>query len=135
MGINELLRAELKYETDLTYEVLTSRVHPWSYKEFENALVNTAEDLAFAMRANPDLKVYVGFGYHDCATPFAASEHVLAHLRISDEAHEQIVRRYYPAGHMMYVNQEVRVDQLQDIADFVAWSTQTGDKPESNQPV
>ena len=135
VGINELLRAELKYETDLTYEVLTSRVHPWSYKEFENALVNTAEDLAFAMRANPDLKVYVGFGYHDCATPFAASEHVLAHLRISDEAHEQIVRRYYPAGHMMYVNQEVRVDQLQDIADFVAWSTQTGDKPESNQPV
>lgn len=135
VGINQLLRTELGYQTDLTYEVLSSRVHPWSYKEFENSLVNTAEDLAFAMRMNPDLKVYVGFGYHDSATPFAASEHVLAHLRISEESHDQIVRRYYPAGHMMYVNQQVRVDQLRDIADFVTWSTHLSDKPESNQPV
>lgn len=134
VGINHLLRAELGYETDLTYEVLTSRVHPWSYKEFENSAVNTAEDLAFAMRMNPHLKVYVGFGYHDSATPFAASEHVLAHLRIAPSAHENIVRRYYPAGHMMYVNQQVRVDQLADIAEFVQWSTQSGPRPESNQP-
>lgn len=135
VGINQLLRAELGYETDLTYEVLTGRVHPWSFKEFENALVNTAEDLASAMRMNPDLKVHVGFGYHDAATPFAASEHVLAHLRIPAEGHDQIVRRYYPAGHMMYVNQQVRVDQLADIEDFVAWAALGGEKPESNQPV
>lgn len=135
VGINHLLRAELGYETDLTYEVLTSRVHPWSYKEFEGTAVNTAEDLAFAMRMNPDLKVYVGFGYHDSATPFAASEHVLAHLRIAPEAREQIVRRYYPAGHMMYVNQEARVAQLRDIAEFVDWSAHSGAKPESNQPI
>lgn len=135
VGINHLLRAELGYESDLTYEVLTSRVHPWSYKEFENSTVNTAEDLAFAMRMNPHLKVYVAFGHHDSATPFAASEHVLAHLRIADESHDQIVRRYYPAGHMMYVDQQVRVEQLRDIADFVAWSIGDGAKPESNQPI
>ncbi|MGO2037485.1 MAG: hypothetical protein ACTH2U_13485, partial [Brevibacterium sp.] len=135
VGINHLLRAELGYETDLTYEVLTARVHPWSYKEFENSTVNTAEDLAFAMRMNPHLKVYVGFGYHDSATPFAASEHVLAHLRISDVSHDQIVRRYYPAGHMMYVDQQVRVDQLRDIDDFISWASGVGDKPASNNPL
>lgn len=135
VGINHLLRAELGYESDLTYEVLTSRVHPWSYKEFENSIVNTAEDLAFAMRMNPHLKVYVAFGYHDSATPFAASEHVLAHLRVSDESHDQIVRRYYPAGHMMYVDQQVRVEQLSNIADFLAWSIGDGAKPESNPPI
>lgn len=134
VGINHLLRAELGYESDLTYEVLTARVQPWSYKEFENSTVNTSEDLAFAMRMNPHLKVYVGFGYHDSATPFAASEHVLAHLRISDESHDQIVRRYYPAGHMMYVDQQVRVDQLRDIDDFIAWASGAGDRPASNNP-
>ncbi|RBP63600.1 carboxypeptidase C (cathepsin A) [Brevibacterium sanguinis] len=134
VGINHLLRAELGYESDLTYEVLTSRVHPWSYKEFENSSVNTADDLAFAMRMNPDLKVYVAFGYHDSATPFAASEHVLAHLRISPAGQENIVRRYYPAGHMMYVNQKVRIDQLADIAAFVHWGMQSAPRPESNQP-
>lgn len=135
VGINHLLRAELGYKSDLTYEVLTSRVHPWSYKEFENSPVNTAEDLAFAMRMNPHLKIYVAFGYHDSATPFAASEHVLAHLRIDAESRAQIVRRYYPAGHMMYVDQQVRVDQLRDIADFVQWAVGSRDQPESNQPV
>ncbi|MCQ9389736.1 hypothetical protein NQ038_13955 [Brevibacterium sp. 50QC2O2] len=134
VGINELLRSEFGYESDITYEVLTGRVHPWSYKEFENSHVTTAEDLAYAMRMNPDLKVYVAFGYHDCATPFAASEHVLAHLRISEKSWNQIVRRYYPAGHMMYAHPGSRIDQLHDIADFVAWSTGRADKPESNQP-
>lgn len=134
-GINHLLGAELGYSSDLVYEIISRRVHPWSYKEFENRSVNTAEDLAFAMRANPDLKVYVGFGYHDSATPFAASEHVLAHLRIPQEARADIVRRYYPAGHMMYVHQPSRIQQCEDLAEFLAWSVGAGQKPESNGPV
>lgn len=131
-GINHLLRNELKYTTDLTYEVLSRRVQPWSYKEFENRSVTTAEDLAAAMRTNPDLKVYVAFGYYDSATPFAASEHVLAQLRVSDEHRAGIIRRYYEAGHMMYVHQPSRLAQSQDIADFVAWSIGSGPKPTSD---
>lgn len=119
-AINHYLRAELEYDSDLTYEVLTGRVQPWSYQDFENRSVTTAEDLASAMRANPDLRVYVGFGYHDGATPFAAAEHVLAHLRIPAQAHDRIVRHYYPAGHMMYVHEPSRIAQSQHLADFVA---------------
>ncbi len=128
-AINHYLRAELGYDSDLTYEVLSGRVQPWSYKEFENRSVSTTEDLASAMRANPDLKVYVGFGYHDSATPFAAAEHTLAHLRISEEAHQNIMRSYYPAGHMMYVHEESRIAQSKHLADFVAWGSGRADRP------
>ncbi|MFC7406854.1 S10 family peptidase [Georgenia alba] len=133
-AVNHYLRAELGYDSDLTYEIITGRVQPWSYKEFENRSVTTAEDLASAMRANPDLKVYVAFGYHDGATPFAASEHVLAHLRLPAEAHGRIVRRYYEAGHMMYVHEPSRLAQSRDLVDFVAWGVGTGPRPESDGP-
>lgn len=133
-AMNHLLGAHLRYQSDLVYEIISRGVHPWSYQEFENRHVNTAEDLSSAMRSNLDLKVYVGFGYHDSATPFAASEHVLAHLRIPQQARENIVRRYYPAGHMMYVHQPSRVAQLQDLREFLRWSLGSGEKPPSNGP-
>src|SRR5690606_15765452 len=63
-AVNHYVRAELGYRNDLAYEVLTDRVKPWSYAEFENRSVHTAEDLAAAMRSNPHLKVYCAFGYY-----------------------------------------------------------------------
>jgi len=122
-GVNHYVRSELGYESDFTYEILTDRVQPWSYKEFENRAVTTAEDLSTAMRTNPDLKVYVGFGYYDGATPFAAAERVLAQLRIPEEAQDNIMRRYYEAGHMMYVHEASRVAQSTHLAEFIDWAT------------
>jgi carboxypeptidase C (cathepsin A) len=122
-AVNHYLRAELKYESDFTYEILTDRVQPWSYKEFENRYVVSADALSSAMRMNPDLKVYVAFGYYDAATPFAAAEYVLAHLRIPDEVHGNIMRRYYEAGHMMYLHEPSRVRQSADIGEFITWAT------------
>lgn len=133
-AMNHLLGAHLRYQSDLVYEIITREVHPWSYQEFENRHVNTAEDLASAMRSNPDLKVYVGFGYHDAATPFAACEHVLAQLRIPAEAQQAIMRQYYPAGHMMYVHQPSRVQQLEDIVAFMRWSVGQAEKPRDVTP-
>lgn len=116
---NHFFRSELGFESDLVYEIISPRVRPWSYKEFENKYVNSAGALSFAMRMNPYLKVYVAFGYHDAATPFSGSEYVLSHLHISKELESNIVREYYPAGHMMYVHQDSRVKQLADIRSFV----------------
>ncbi|MEB4613361.1 S10 family peptidase [Leucobacter sp. M11] len=126
---NHYFRAELGYETPLSYEIMYGRVMPWSYREFENASVTSADQLALAMRANPDLKVYVANGFYDGATPFAAAEHVFAHLRIPRErAAQDIITYYYEAGHMMYVHEPSRIAQSQHIRDFVAWAC-GADKP------
>ncbi|AHH94189.1 S10 family peptidase [Kutzneria albida] len=117
--LNHYLRAELDYLSDLPYEVLSDKVHPWSYKEFENSHVTVTDKLAAAMRANPHLKVHFALGYHDGATPFAATEHVLAHLAIPRELHANIDIAYYEAGHMMYVHEPSRVQQSADLAAFL----------------
>jgi len=127
---NHYFRAVLGYETELTYELMYGRVFPWSYSEFENASVTSAEDLAAAVRSNPDLKVYLGSGFYDAATPYAAAEHVFAHLRIPSEAYDNFLSYSYEAGHMMYVNDDIRVAQSQHIRAFVRWAVGADGKPD-----
>jgi carboxypeptidase C (cathepsin A) len=122
-ALNHYVRTELEYASDLPYEVLTARVHPWSYAEFEGRGVSVADRLAAAMRANPHLRVHVACGYHDGATPFTAAEHTIAHLRIPPELRGNIETAYYPAGHMMYVHEESRLQQSRDVAAFVRAAT------------
>jgi len=119
-SLNHYLRAELNYPNDLPYEMLSYGVHEaWSYKEFENAHVTVADKLAAAMRANQHMKVHVAFGYLDGATPYFASEHVLAHLDIPEELRNNITSAYYESGHMMYVHEPSRLQQSKDLAEFI----------------
>jgi carboxypeptidase C (cathepsin A) len=118
-AFNHYVRAELEYKNDLPYEILTGRVQPWSYKEFEGRGVSVASTLSAAMRGNPNLRVHVACGYHDGATAYFAAEHVIAHLQVPAELRENVEFRYYEAGHMMYVHEPSRLAQSQDIADFV----------------
>jgi carboxypeptidase C (cathepsin A) len=118
-ALNHYVRAELAYENDLPYEILTMNVRPWSFKEFEGVHVTVANKLSSAMRANPHLKVHIAYGYLDGATPYYAAEHVVAHLQIPDELHANIEAAYYPAGHMMYLHEPSRVQQSKDLAEFV----------------
>ena len=121
-GINHYLRTELDYVNDLPYEIISPKVQPWSYREFQNKSVTVTRALARAMRANPQLKVHVAFGYHDGATPYFAAEYVLAHLPIPPELRLNIESAYYPAGHMMYVHEPSRLQQSVDLAEFVTRS-------------
>lgn len=119
-GLNHYVRAELGYENDLPYEVLSTDVFKaWSYSDFEGRSVSSVDSLASAMRSNPHLRVHVAFGHYDGATPYFASEHVLARLQIPEELRENLDTAYYPAGHMMYVNEASRVQQSKDLAKFV----------------
>lgn len=118
--INQYLRTELGYSSDIVYEIMSGRVHPWSYKDFEGRSVEVASDLARLLRKSPHTRVYVAHGYHDAATPFHASEHVLAHLPIPQEDFAERIRvEYYEAGHMMYCHEPSRLAQSQHLAEFV----------------
>ncbi|MDQ1737357.1 MAG: hypothetical protein QOH56_3608 [Pseudonocardiales bacterium] len=128
-GFNHYVRAELGYANDLPYELISPKVNPWSFSEFENQSVNVTRRLARAMRANRHLKVHVALGYHDGATPYFAAEHVLAHLPIPDELKVNIESAYYPAGHMMYVHEPSRLQQSEDLAKFVRAASGATAKP------
>ncbi|HET9072161.1 MAG TPA: hypothetical protein VFN60_09630 [Acidimicrobiales bacterium] len=118
-AFNHYVRQELGYGNDLPYEILTSRVQPWSYAEFEGRAVSISSMLGQAMRHNPHLRVHVACGYYDGATPYFAAEHAFAHLEIPEQLRTNIEVRYYEAGHMMYVHEPSRLRQSADLAAFV----------------
>jgi carboxypeptidase C (cathepsin A) len=120
---NQYIRTDLEFESDLPYEVLTSKVWPWSYAEHENRYVNVAETLRKAMTINPHLKVFVANGYYDLATPYLATEYTLNHLSLAPVLYENIRSEIYPAGHMMYLHRESLEKLKADLAGFVGGTT------------
>ena len=89
--------------------------------------VNTAPDLAAALRNNPSLRVLVASGYYDLVTPFFDAEYT---LRRHDIPADRIEYRYYGGGHMMYVNEPSRASLLDDTRRFIQsqLSRQTGSR-------
>ena len=121
-AMNDYLRSKLGVKSDLTYEVLTGRVHPWSYKPFENRYLNMSSSLATAMRLNPALKVYVASGAYDLATPYLATNTTLERMAVPPGLRANIRNNLYPAGHMMYTQPEVLEKMSADMRDFVDWA-------------
>lgn len=121
--LNDYVRRVLKFESDLPYEILTSRVQPWSYAQFENRYVNVAETLRSAMTQNPDLRVFVGNGYYDLATPFHATEYTFDHLGLDPSLAQHVTLTYYEAGHMMYVHMPSLGQLKKDVAGFIQSAT------------
>jgi carboxypeptidase C (cathepsin A) len=120
--LNDYVRSELKFESDLPYEILTERVHPWSYAEFENEYVNVAETLRKAMTTNPHLKVYVANGYYDLATPYLATRYTFNHLGLDKSLLNNLRMGYFAAGHMMYIHIPSLVKLKADLVGFIKWS-------------
>ena len=124
--LNDYVRSDLKFDSDLPYEVLTSRVRPWNYAPYENRYVNVAETLRRAMTQNPFLHVFVAKGYYDLATPFFAADYTFDHLGLDPTLRSHLSGAYYEAGHMMYIHTPSRVKLKADIAQFLKSSSATG---------
>jgi carboxypeptidase C (cathepsin A) len=120
---NQYVRSDLKFESDMQYEILTGRVRPWSYDQFQNRYVNVAETLANAMNKNKDLKVFVANGYYDLATPFFATEYTFNHMRLDPDVRGNVKMDFFDAGHMMYTHKPSLERVKTDLAQFIAGAT------------
>ena len=116
------MRSELNFESDLPYEILSERVYPWSFAEFENAYVDVAKTLRMAMTTNPTLKVYVANGYYDLATPYFATQYTFNHLGLDASLQANIRMGYFEAGHMMYVHMPSLEKLKGELVDFLGWA-------------
>jgi carboxypeptidase C (cathepsin A) len=117
--MNDYVRRELEFESDLPYEILTGKVWPWSFSNYENQYVNTAEPLRQAMTANPALKLFVASGYYDLATPYFASNYTVDHLGLDASLRGNITQTYYEAGHMMYIKKSSLAKLRDDLASYL----------------
>ncbi|MGA2881832.1 MAG: peptidase S10 [Bryobacteraceae bacterium] len=123
---NNYVRAELKYESDAPYQVLTGKVQPWNYDRFQNRYVNVAEMLREAMTQNPSLRVMIANGYYDLATPFFATEYTVNHIGLEPGLSNHISLTYCDAGHMLYTKKSCLDGLHGAMADFYQKSVSNG---------
>ncbi|MBX3010363.1 MAG: hypothetical protein KF832_02605 [Caldilineaceae bacterium] len=117
--LNDYVRGELNFESDIVYEILTSLYEKWDYSKHQNQYVNVAETLRSAMSQNPFLRLLVANGYYDLATPYFATDYTINHLELEPERQANVVMTYYEAGHMMYVHAPSLRQLGQDLINFV----------------
>ena len=117
--LNDYVRRELQFESDLPYEILTGRVQPWDYGDHQNAFVDVAETLRKAISFNPHLKVFIANGYYDLATPYLATRYTVNHLGLTADLYANIHLTFYEAGHMMYLHRPSLAQLKLDMAEWL----------------
>lgn len=117
--LNDYIRRELQFQSDLPYEILSERVHPWSYDDHQNTYVNVSETLRKAMSMNPHLRVFIANGYYDLATPYLATRYTFNHLGLDNSLKNNITMTHYEAGHMMYIHNPSLVRLKTDLNEFI----------------
>ena len=121
--LNDYMRRELQYEDPRVYEILTGKVNPWNYDQFEGRYVDASETLRQAMTANPYLKLFVACGYYDLATPHHAMRYTLDHLGLSPKKLRDVTVKHYEGGHMMYIHEPSMNQLRKDLEAFYRSAT------------
>jgi carboxypeptidase C (cathepsin A) len=118
-AINSWMRDGIGYKTDQRYVTIGS-VQPWDWRiaggRDTNAYLTVAPYLGKAMRENSGMRIFVGQGWYDFATPFFAAEYALTRNGFPQD---RIEYQYYDSGHMMYVRDEDRRKLSADIRNFI----------------
>ena len=116
---NDYVRRELKYESDLPYEMIAD-VRPWNYASVaQNQYLDVAEDLRQAMSRNPYLKLWVACGYYDLATPYYAAQHTVHQMQLDPTIRDNVRMTFYEAGHMMYMYRPALLQLRKDATAFM----------------
>ena len=118
-AINSWARGTLGFQTDREYQSIGNVGRDWDWRiggRDANAYLNLAPYIGRALRENAGLRIFVGQGYYDFATPFFAAEYALSRTGIPQD---RVRFHYYDAGHMMYVRDEDRHKLASDIRAFI----------------
>ena len=119
-AVNSWERGTLGFVTDREYQSISNLIGEWDWRipggRDSNAYLNLTPYLGTALRENKDLRIFVGQGYYDFATPFFAAEYALSRPGIPQD---RVEFHYYQSGHMMYVRDQDRAKLAADIRAFI----------------
>ncbi len=126
---NVYLNEQLKYTSTSDFVDLNDAVFQnWDYTHVDPTgakqpaaygSLYTAGDLAALMAINVDLKVLSANGYYDYVTPFHQTVLDLQNMPLADATiRENLTIRFYPSGHMIYLDGSSRTALKQDLAQL-----------------
>jgi carboxypeptidase C (cathepsin A) len=117
--LNQYVRGELGYKTDLTYHILGGGIGPWDWGSANSGFADVSGTLRAAFSKNPDMRLFVASGYYDLATPYFATDYTLAHLMLEPAERARVMTREYEAGHMMYIHEGELARLKRDVVEFL----------------
>ena len=124
-ALNDYLFRDLGYKTELTYRPNNyGGIASWDWRhtvpnQGPQLAADTSADLGEAMRHDPHLKLLSVNGLYDMATPFFGAEYDLKHLSLEPDRQANISFRYYPSGHMIYIDPASATQLRIDIEAFM----------------
>ena len=126
-GFLDYFHRELKVDKSMHYatSAYEREGFKWDWKHVGNdrwgaqAAINTGNDMAEAMSRDPNVKVLILNGIYDIATVFYGVEHSINHLGLRKEIKDNIIMKYYEAGHMMYTHPPSMAQFKNDVAEFI----------------
>jgi carboxypeptidase C (cathepsin A) len=117
--MNDTLRNELEYESDLPYVFLSSEAFSqWNWGSAIEGYVSILETLKRAINRSEHLKVFAASGYYDLDVPYLGAKHSLDHLGLSPALQRNITIRAYESGHQLYTNEASLKQLTSDVAVF-----------------
>jgi carboxypeptidase C (cathepsin A) len=126
-GFLDYFHGQLGVSPHLNYSITAGRRKgfkwDWSHRGNSRwgttAAINTGIDMARAMTRDPNMKVLILNGYYDIATVFYGVEYSINHMGLTKEIKDNIIMKYYEAGHMMYTHQPSLEQFKKDVAEFI----------------
>jgi carboxypeptidase C (cathepsin A) len=125
-AMNTYAHDTLKYGQDLTYK--PSAREPgfdWDMKHagpgggWPGTSANVSADIAYTMKVNPRMHVLLMGGYFDLGTLYFAATYEMKHLPIPASLQKNIEYKFFPTGHMVYVNEQALHDLHDRTAAFI----------------
>jgi len=116
------LQNELDTKKELKYIPFSHEAFRfWNWNTLDSiALPNFLQRLRRTLVDNPQLKVFIGSGYYDLRTPFAAMEYSVEHLELPASYRKNFQIEYYPAGHGFIFHLPSLKKLKQDLVRFYA---------------
>ncbi len=112
----DYVKQELGYQSDLTYYVLGGGIGRWDYgTNGWSGFADTSEALRHAFAKNPYMHVFIAEGLYDAATPYFAVDYTFNHMGLKPEAHKNITRDHFAAGHMVYIDNDSMAKLKRDV--------------------
>ena len=138
---NEYLNEHLKFTSTSSFTDLNDQAFAnWDFHHKDptgaekgidskgNIILYTAGDLAAVMALNIDLKVLSANGFYDFVTPFYQTVLDLQQMPLIDKTVRQnLSARFYPSGHMIYLDAGSRTQMKADLAKMYQAATTNHD--------
>ncbi|HEY5214809.1 MAG TPA: peptidase S10 [Acidobacteriaceae bacterium] len=127
-AMNTYAHTTLKFGENMTYEP-SARMGGWNWNMavkspggdggWPGTSSNVEADLAYTMKVNPKMHILLMGGYFDLGTLYFGATYEMKHLPMPASLQKNIAYKFFPTGHMVYVNPEARTGLRDRTAEFI----------------